>query len=484
MSGLLRHARARATALLRDPLALFYLLVAAASSLYLFPAILAEWPVTGEGRLAMQLLGLVLWPWLLSLAALARVERSDYEPFPSQWTLPALPVGPSARLLGEALVVLLLLILLRLPAHFLGEGGRELLAGAVASWPEAPYGLRVLAAALRGALLFLPLLLAWSAPTKSKGWYFARPLAVAAILFLGIEAGLAHRPAALVGVSLALSAAVLLTAGWEPRRRARPSVRSGRPLRLARPGLEPHRRFLRDRWSRPLRLFGAPVALGFATLLTVALLERRGVVSRFLESGSFESDFFWGGGLGALLGILPLPLLYPVGVSIFKGARGGRPGSLAPGAYAEAWSVLPVPPEKVARAVYEHALLGGLILWGLVAIYAVAVHLAGVYSYRALLFFLPLVLAVPSGAGVLVGVAFGSTLRTAVSLACLLLFVPLQVGAEYLTDLYPFSLFAALGEPVARLLVCVILGLVLALVGGLPPLAYLRRDRAARGAAR
>jgi hypothetical protein len=380
-------------------------------------------------------------------------------------------------------VVLLWLVVLRLPAGLLGEGGRELLAGAAPLWPEASFGVRVLTEAVRGVLFFFPLLLAWSVPTRSKAWYFARPLALAAILFVAIEAGLLDHPAALAAASLVLSVAVLLTVGWEPRGRRPTPAESRTPLRLSRPALDPGRRFFRDRWSRPLRFFAAPVALGFVALLSAVLLERHGILSRLAEEGSFESDFILGGGLGAFIGLLPLPLLYPLGISIFKGVQGGRPGSLAPGAYAEAWSVLPVPRHRVARAVFEHALLGGLVLWGLLVGYAVLTYTAGVFSYRALLFVLPLALAIPCGAGVLVGVAFGDTIRTAVSLACLLLFVPLQVGAEFLIDRFPFRLLPAPDEPVARLLICLILGAVLAAVGGIPPLVHLRRGRPARGAA-
>ena len=97
MSAFFRHVSARATALARDPAAVLYLLVAAASSLLIFPIMVMEFPAPGEGRFMMQLLGIVLWPWLLSLAALVRVERSDARPFPTEWPLPALPVGPRTR---------------------------------------------------------------------------------------------------------------------------------------------------------------------------------------------------------------------------------------------------------------------------------------------------------------------------------------------------------------------------------------------------
>lgn len=484
MSAFLRHAKVRTLALARDPGALFYLLVGAASSLFIFPIMVTEFPVAGEERLVMQVIGLVLWPWLLSLAALVRVERSDAEPFPTEWPLPALPVGARARLLGEVAVLLLFLVVLRLPVGLLGEAGRELLAGAEPLWPEAPFGARVLAETARGALLFFPVLLAWSVPTRSKGWFFARPLTVVAILFAAIEAGLLHQPIVLAAVSLALSAAVILTVGWEPRLGARAGAGRGGPLRLDRPALAPEARFLRDRWSRPLLFYGAPVALGFLALLGVLILESRGALSRLAERGSLEADFIKGGSLGALIGLLPLPLLYPVGISLLKGVTGSRPGSLAPGGYAEAWSVLPVPPWKVSRAIYEHAFLGGVILWGLLMAYALLAYTMGVNSHRIVLYFLPLVLAVPCGSGLLVALAFGDNLRTGLSLTCLLLFVPLQIGAEYLAGRFPFHLLAVPDGPAARLSVCVILGLLLALVGGLPPLTYLRRDRAARGAAR
>jgi hypothetical protein len=150
---------------------------------------------------------------------------------------------------------------------------------------------------------------------------------------------------------------------------------------------------------------------------------------------------------------------------IAVGLRGGQ--GYVPGDFSAAWSVLPVPREKVMRGVYLH----GFIMGTLIYVLALGVNILkswiefgapGIYHEEgesAVLFAVPFAALIPCLAGGITAAATGD--RT-------LSFLSLGAGIAVLVG-HLACLMADLPGPLhAGLLI------LLAVVGGTPPLKHLR----------
>lgn len=458
-----RHLRVRLAAVLRDPGALLVLAGAAAATLLLWPGAtppgVGGWTVPSAGAepapAALEgttvFLWLLLWPVLPVTAAAGRVAPSARGDAFAQRGCPALPVTPRARMLAEALLVLLAVAL----AHV----GRALLPGAPAPAP-------LLAGLVAGAFVSLPVLLAWATPAPSVALLWIRPSLVVLALFGAAALGLLASPAGAVATGAALAAATVAGARVDlsalrslPRRPDRPPV-------AARPAIDAARRLRRDFLLEPLRRLGPFAASLLLVLAGVLAVEAVRPLPPFVAMAVSV----------LVLGQLFALALRPAGSALvawaFRGSSGARGGDLV-----RAFSVLPVRPESVRRAAYVHGLVVALAAWG-GSVAVVALRALSRTGRLALTdadgdSLLPLLLlglcVVPVAAGLVVSAAAGDGTRMALSGGALL-------GLFNLPGMAFLVVASLLGQG-ARAATVTALGLiaVLTLAGSLPPLTLLRR---------
>jgi hypothetical protein len=412
-------------------------------------------------RVLLWLMGVyALWMWTWILARPFSGARGTWGGRP--WPLPALPLGFRGRLLAEAVAALVLV-----PAAGL------LMVAPVAAWaaPFLPGGgvvrsfvravLQVLFAHPEGAVWYaavlgslgLPVVLAWLAPIREDGPYYGRSFLVAALVGLGvlwIPGPFLFRA---VVSGLGLSALIVATQGLTLTptfRRESPSAGD-----LSRPALDPEARFRRDRWERlrrPALRYGVPAAC-----LLVASLG-------FLGLADVKPGFHLLVVLAAV-GLLAGVYKRPVGIDLFATDRSARSPSLFSGAYARAWSLLPLHPETVRRSVYLHGFVSAALVWLLFFAYTRLAHALGL-SFGSWHRDLPLALAVPCAAGLLLCGAVGDSVRGTLS----------ALGLFSLPLAHVFSLVLASGTLDLAAATALNWGVLLALaiVGGVPPLVHLR----------
>lgn len=456
-----RHFRVRLGAVLRDPGALLVLAGAAAATLLLWPGVTPPgdggWsalsagaepaPEALEGTTVF--LWLLIWPVLPVTAAAGRVAPSARGDAFAQRGCPALPVTLRARMLAEALLVLL--------AVALAHGARSLLPGAPAPAPL-----------LAGAFVSLPVLLAWATPAPSVALLWIRPSLVVLALSCAAETGLLASPAGVVATGTALAAAVLAGAHVDLSALRSLPHRPDRPPAAARPALDAARRLRRDFFLEPLRRLGPFAASLLFVLAGVLAVEAVRPIPPFVAMAV---------AILVLSQIFALALR-PAGSALvpwaFRGSSGARAGDLV-----RAFSVLPVRPESVRRAAYVHGLVVALAAWG---------GSVGVVALRALSrtgrlaltdadgdSLLPLLLlglcVVPVAAGLVVSAAAGDGRRMALSGGALLALLNLP-GMAFLVVASLLGMGSRAGTVAALGLIA-----VLTLAGSLPPLALLRRGR-------
>lgn len=467
-----RHFRVRLGSVLRDPGALLVLAAAGAATILLWPGVSAPadggWTPTSAGTspapAALEgttvFLWLLLWPVLPVIAAAGRVAPSARGDAFAQRGCPALPVTPRARMLAEALLVLLAVAL----AHAI----RALLPGA-----PAPAGL--LRELVAGALVALPVLLAWATPAPSVALLWIRPSLVVLALLGAAALGVLATPAGAVATGAALSAAVLAGAHLDLSALRSFPRRPDRPPSAARPAIDPARRLRRDFLLERLRRLGP---LAAALLLVLSAVLAADAIRPLPPFVTLAVSVL------ALSQIFALALR-PAGSALvpwaFRGSSGARAGDLV-----RAFSVLPVRPESVRRAAYVHGLVVALGVWG-ASVAVVALRALSRTGRLALTdadgdSLLPLLIlglcVVPVAAGLVVSAASGDGFKLALSGGALLGLFNLP-GMAYLV------VASLLGQG-ARAGAVAALGLIalLTLAGSLPPLLLLRRGGLARESAR
>lgn len=461
MTMFAKHVAIRILRIVSSPVDLGLLLVAGLGSLLLWP-----WLATPSGESGVALgvlhksLFVILWPWLSCVPIAGR--RLCGGPAPkilTAWAFPALPIGKRARVLGEATAVLVILTVVRLPGFLLGDFGREMLRPSWILDPGAPYALHFLAHSALVTVLLFPALLAWATPTRLVWLHLVRIGVAAAVPFAVIETGLIREPAWVALIGVALAAMMLSVAGFEPE--GGPSStrwrRAGRPYRVSR---DPVSQLRRDLWLGPL-----PVVL--SVLAITLLVATTGLLLGYYAGADVRTRAAFG---GFSFGLLFMTFYYPFGINVLKGDQ--IAGSLMSGTYAAAWRALPVRRESIARGVYLHELACGLGLLVLALAHHLVANRLGLADSDYYFWVLPLFLVVPSAAGFLLCTAVGDRKRGYISLMAAILVIPAHIGTRvgFRALGYPRNSMEGLATGLAILV-------LLAMIGGVPPLVHLRRNR-------
>jgi hypothetical protein len=463
LSGSRRHFSVRLRAAATDPSALLVLVGAGLASALLWPGATgpggAGWRVGPTGAEAAPpeiemmavLLWMLLWPVLPVTAATGRAAATSRGDALALRAHPALPVRVRARMLAEALLVLV----------FIAAAWLVRLA-----LPHAPEPAAHLATLACGALLAFPMLLAWTAPAPSFPLLWMRPVVVLAALLGAMQAGFLATPGRLAATAATLSALVLLAGDREPRWPSFFRWRWTRSEPLWRPALPPGRRLRRDFLVEPIRRLG--LVAGLLVLLQAAVL----VADHLSPLPPIALLVVSAVTFGQILGFA----LRPAGSALiawgFRGRSGSRTGDLA-----RAWSVLPVRPEAVRRAAWMHGLVVSLGVWAGAALFIAArtwlregrPGLLDADGDSLLPLLLLALCVVPVAAGLVASATAGDGKRMAMSGGALLGLFNLPGIVLVLT--------ASLAGRGSRAPVLAAVGTIaiLTLVGALPPLALLWR---------
>jgi hypothetical protein len=457
--GVWTHFRVRLIWTLRDPAALGVLLLFSMATLLYWPG---PDPLTMDLEMEMELVAwllwamwLYMWPALPAIYAAGRATGGRGTALRHQ-ALPTLPVGARARAVAEVLLVLVWLTAVRSSASLVYPG---LEARSVAI------------STLIGALAMLPPLISWAAPARSLNGYMLRPL-VAVVLFASAgRLGFTVTLPGLAATSLLVVVLVLFIAGreWSLPALHRSVPKAEERVRL---GIDPERRLRRDAWWLVLETWGTPAALLVAALVFVFALDVRGSAPPYALVGVF----------GVLLGFAVSLTLRPFDSKLIALGLGGRHG-VRMGDFARAWSVLPVRREAVLRRVYLHGLLVlGSVWLGTVA--SVVIRSWALFGQPALratdggdlsILLLPFGATVPCLAGMLTAAAVGDRVRTVISGAAFLL-----VFYGHILLLASLTAFFDRGSNIPRLIDIAFVVLI-ALIGGIPPLVHLRRPHDVAG---
>ncbi len=402
---------------------------------------------------AAMVLAELMWALLVAAAVAGTVSgRAVSRPVLGR-VMPALPIGPRARVAAEAFVGIAFVVAVRLLVLLLtGEPFARQFIGYWSFGQSHPAALA--RSTLLGALFVFPMVLCWTAVTRFDARGLAKSVVVTVLLLAAASVGAtAHVWTALL-VSVALSALVLvrLDDGSRPEPRA-----SGSPATLHyRHSPGPLAQLRRDAWLAPARRLWL--------LMVIAIPLPFVLVAQFP-----------GGGAGVVLVLLQVLVLtalpfFPLGLKLVPSVAGS---ALFSGYFLRTWSPLPVPRERVIRATYLHGVMAAGIVW-LVGCGHAALHRGGAH---ALLFELPAVFLV---GGIVVCEAVGDRKRGLLAVAALVGFqmvVPLAYVFVRTTFLGAASAgFARSGTELT------VAAYALGLLGGIPPLVHLRRAAPVSGA--
>ncbi len=421
----------------------------------------------------------VLWA---ALVAWALGRESAQGQWSAARALPALPIGPRARVVADALVAIALAMAAR--AVVLSWGGVRLgqtLFGhdpRLAVFPDlawlfslaqpaestltlAAYVSAFVVSTLLGTLLVFPLVLAWSTTARLDWRGFVKPTVAVLLLFAAVGVGaMAHvASAVLVSVLVCVFLVARLDAADHPET---PSA-SRAPRVRASPG--PLVQLRRDAWLRLLETRWMYLALAVTLPFVPTLAYETHPFGYASTSFSLFAKVL--AGMAALLQwlvLMALPFL-PFGLALIPSGVPSR--ALFSGAFLQSWCALPLPRTTVLRAVYAHGLLGAGFAWLVLCAHA---RLLGA-RFGPVLYELPAVFLV---AGLVVCEAVGDRRRGLLAVGALVGFqfgVPVAhaIGSELLGRLPAF------GSHGARLTIA---AYAVALFGVLPPLVHLR-ERAA-----
>jgi hypothetical protein len=396
--------------------------------------------------------------------------------------MPALPLGPRARVVAEVLAVSLYVLIAR--AAVLGFGGVRLgrtLFGhdpALATypegarlgttllpslaWPTAAYVSSFVVNTVLGTLLAFPLVLAWATTTRLDARGIMK-LAIATLLLFGAASvgATAHVGSALL-VCVGVSAFLLVR--MDDGSRVEP-VRPARRLRF-RASPAPLVQLRRDAWLGPVRRLWWVLLLAVPVPLTLTALGR--AVGFDSEPG--RAIGFRGLALTTAL-LLQWPTLlalalFPLGLALVASATPAT--RLFSGAFLRSWGVLPLEPKRVIRTVYAHGLVAAGFAW---LVLGLQTRLLGV-RFGPALYELPVVFLMP---GIAVCEAVGDRRRGLLAVGALAIF---QFGVPFAFALLPEVLGSAV--PFSRNGMALgIAGYAVGLGGALPPLAHLQGRTAA-----
>jgi|GEM_PF-2285863 len=445
------------------------LLFCALSSLFFWPGIIDSSGAIeginvgdeGIGGAAIYLLWVLTWSMMAGLLVPGQVFGGKPHELFSVRALPTLPIGPRARVVGDVLVVLTFVVVVRLPFLAAGIGPSEMFGFEQAPVVDESFRSRFLIDGAMGTLLVLPALLIWASPARNLQVWFVKPLFLLGLLLAFMTLGFLATPLRLAATCAGLSALCLFSVNREPRLPSLWNRSVGSSASRWRPGLRPMRRFRRDLWLKPLPLAATIVAIEAVLLAADGIFD----LSRYhLFYGASSLNI----GMGfSFLAFRPMANnLIAAGLSAASGSR--------PSDFRAAWAVLPLRSESVMRGVYLHGVVSGLFLW----LTVLATNLTNTWIKTGALrledfdgdpggrLLLPLVAAIPCLAGGLTSAAVGDAFR---GWLCLGAGIGVFVGnVVCLVNKVPWQAHGALL-------------LALALVGGLPPLVHLRGRTARAG---
>ncbi len=470
------HFKVRSVAVFRSPAAMTALILFGVTGIIYWPgatsmdlAHASPLDTINEGMplIIVWLFWFWLWPMLPMVYVGGRATGKARSNPLAFLGAPALPVGPGARALAEAVLALSVMGTVRFG-----------LAGL--SWLQGPWGAdfsnawtqqqsiaiaQIFSQTLGGAIIILPMALAWALPASSLNFFMWRPLAVA-VVATGLHAvgGPLGTWPGVVLAGLTLSALVLYSTRFEgPRWRWKPALRPAGSR--ARPALGPQTQLNRDAWLPITRTWGPWFALATLVFIIGLVLDVRGL--------GWDWAFFGGFELFLIIGLQPL--FRPLGLNVVAESLVGKHGAER-GDFMRSWAVLPVGHEAVLRRVWLHGMVIGLILWAVpVGLLALRARLRlGSWGLRAadghsLGEFVILGAAiVPMMAGLLVAAALGRKVETAVSGLIVLVGIYTLLPAKLLlTEV--FGVGATTADTALALYFA-----VLVVAASAPPLRFLR----------
>lgn len=464
MRGLARHARVRLVETLRSPYALSVVLLSGLATLALSPTlplvnVAADEPLDRFMLPLIAVQWLWLWPALVTRAVAGRTTGSLWSAV--EQPLPQLPVSPRSRVLAEVGVVCALILGVRAIGFALAA-----FAASVPGLPTAEAAGYAAAFAVQWPLdvvVFAPVVAAWAHPTRVAPLVMLRPLLAALAVYSAGRFGLYANLASAAIVAAVLTAVMVAPWGGDARglrRLARRLAPQGPLWRRAHAS-----QLTRDLLWQPLArnpavVFGALFGQG-GLLVGQALDMWPPMVFHLGSSVVF----------GLLLAQV---VLRPLGSPMIMASVSGL-GRHRLGDFTAAWSVLPVKRHALLRGVYLHGLVGALGLWALMTgVFLCRVWLEGGAaaahdSRHAAALLLAAVFVTPLLAGLLLALAAGDRGLGILAGAALVAFLPVQIA---LTRVVEARLDGVPGWATAMALAA-----LLAAVGGLPPLAHLRRVR-------
>ncbi len=251
---------------------------------------------------------------------------------------PALPLSTRARVVLEALTILLLIMLARVPFILL----RNQLSGGADLYPE-----NIAGSFVPGALVLTPALFLVLGRSKSLEYMFLGATVTGVLICAAMPLGLLVAPLSLTMTLLPIIALALWVSGLEPSR-GRFSLDFWQSKRLSRRAIDPERRLRLDFVERALAMF-VPFALAQVVIMVLYSQSLFGGISYYLGSTVVFS---------LLIGFL---VLRPMGSAQAIAGVWGKAG-YEPGDFLRAFSVLPVRRELVLRTVWLHGFVTGCIL--------------------------------------------------------------------------------------------------------------------------
>jgi len=455
MRAIAIHLRSRLLALLGEPFSLAFLLFSCGISLFYWPGTTDSWVLVdaaGGDLRALEAVGVMLlwcytWPLMATVPVGGSVTGTFRGDVMTVRAMPALPIGMRSRAVAEALLVVLVVFIVRLPFFFF-EGAP--FPNLNVSWETSQLGglqERFVLQSVAGTGLIFAFLVAWTAPARTLGIYWARPFLMIALLYGAFSIGLLNTTAGCVAAGALLTIACLATLDVEISL-PRIAVGSSEPAAARwRPARHPLVQLRRDFWLQPLRVAALLLSLEVVFLAF-------GMVIELPEYGLYFAT-------SLVFGLLfSFVVLRPLGCLVFS-------AGFEDGGFPAAWTVLPVAKHTVMRGVYLHGLISSIGLWiAIMGINALSTwidsgqpgitDLDGDPAWRLLG---PLAAIAPCLAGGVTAAAAGDGKRGLLSLAAML------------TILLGHFACLILDVSLAIELCAVIL---LAAIGALPPLVHLR----------
>lgn len=356
---LLKHALIRLRVAVSDPSAFGLLLFSGLVTIVFWPGLTdasgAGWPGGQLGgsqgvvvSVTIMILWLVMWPMIAISPLRGQVVKGRRSTTFGAQAHPALPIGPRARVVAEALAVLGVVMILRAPVLFFdlfGEAQQIFLRG---GGHAVPWRRWFVEQSLAGAFIMLPFLLAGAKAAVSIEAYWLRSALLAAALFGAMKLGWLETLPLCIAIGCALTALVLLLPNREKQELTLPKFLI-RSAPMARPFRPPESQFRRDLWLRPL-----PVAAGLLGAEIIFIFLDRTV-------GLPELVFYF----ASVLVFNWLLAFFPLQPMRSKMAMAGifcKPG-FQPGDFAAACGVLPIRRRVMTREVFLFGLLTTAAVW-------------------------------------------------------------------------------------------------------------------------